>query len=204
MQCSANCLVFFFFKHFIQASVAHLGQLNRLLPQNSNNFIFSQMAREAYSRWSSLGPPPSMQVRLQNIEVQTNIWSSDRNTLHDDEAKAQKLISVKCVHFNLKCMKCDHFNSKGAHFTQNVRISLWNAQNCWFPLKFVSNLGIGDWRLSRKTYEICAFQLEMRAFWKTLTRYGNSLVSLLTFCPCYVMLWYWVLRQALGRFGIRK
>ena len=30
---------------------------------------------------------------------------------------------------------------------------LWNAQNSWFPLKSVSISGIGDWRLSSKTYE---------------------------------------------------
>ena len=51
--------------------------------------------------------------------------------------------------------------------TQNTRISFWNAQNSWFPLKSVSFLGIGDWRLSRKIYD-------MRAFRKTLTRYDNS------------------------------
>ena len=50
-----------------------------------------------------------------------------------------------------------------------------------FPLKSVSISGIGDSRLSTKTYEMCAFQVEMRTFHrKTLTRYGNSLV-----CTCY-------------------
>ena len=33
-------------------------------------------------------------------------WSFDRKTLFDDEAKGQKLISVKSAHFNLKSMKC--------------------------------------------------------------------------------------------------
>ena len=46
---------------------------------------------------------------------------------------------MKCTYFNLKCMKC-------AYFTWNVHISLWNAENSWFPLKSFSTLGIGDWR----------------------------------------------------------
>ena len=38
--------------------------------------------------------------------------------------------------------------------------------NSWVPLKYVSTLGTGDWRLLRKTYEMCDRK----------TRHGNSLV----------------------------
>ena len=55
------------------------------------------------------------------------VWSFERNTFLDVKANAQKLISVKCTHFNLKCTK--------------QLISL-------FPFKSVI-LGIDDWRLSR-------------------------------------------------------
>ena len=70
-------------------------------------------------------------------------WSVDWKTWLDDKAKAQVLIWSE-MHFNLKC----------AYFTRNARISLWNAQNRSFPVKSV---GIGDWRQSKKTYEIRAF-----------------------------------------------
>ena len=56
----------------------------------------------------------------------------------------------------------------------------WNTQNSW-PLKSLSIMGIGNWRLSRKTYEMHtfhAFQAEIQAFRKTLTRHGNSFINL--------------------------
>ena len=56
--------------------------------------------------------------------------------------------------------------------TQNVCISLWNAQNSCFPLKCGSILQISDWRPSRQTYEKHAFQ-------KTLTKHGNSLLKVI-------------------------
>ena len=40
-------------------------------------------------------------IRQASVQNSTFYWSFDRKTLFDDEAKAQKLISVKCAHFNL-------------------------------------------------------------------------------------------------------
>ena len=110
------------------------------------------------------------------ISNHCNVWSRrsfigsfDRKTLLDDEAKAQKLISVKYTLFNL------------------------NAWNAWFRVGFHfemhktaalhSNLLL-SWELviegyQEKTFEIYTFQVEMHAFRKTLTRHGNSLVTFL-------------------------
>ena len=54
----------------------------------------------------------------------------------------------------------------------NVRISLGNAQNSWFPLRTVNILGTCDWRLSRKTCDTNAFGMTM---------HGNSFLDD-TFC----------------------
>ena len=42
----------------------------------------------------------------------------------DDKSKTQKFISVKCVHFNLKCVKCEMytFHLKHAVPTESARI----------------------------------------------------------------------------------
>ena len=79
-------------------------------------------------------------------------WSFDRKTLLDDEAKAQKLISVE-----MREMHTFHFEM---HET----------------VDFHSNLVV-SWELLaiKKTYGMCAFHR------KTLTRRGNSLVYLLVF-----------------------
>ena len=59
-------------------------------------------------------------------------WSFDRKIWLDDEAKAQKLISVKCVkcaHFILKCVKCTEMHTfhsernKTADFHSNLLVS---------------------------------------------------------------------------------
>ena len=39
-----------------------------------------------------------------NLLLSLHGWSFERKTLLDDEPKTQELISVKCTHFNLKCM----------------------------------------------------------------------------------------------------
>ena len=67
-----------------------------------------------------------------------------------------KLISVKCTYFD-------------------SRISLWNVQKSWFPLKSVSILVICNLRLLRQTCEKLT-HTGMLAFRKTLTRDGDSLV----------------------------
>ena len=89
-----------------------------------------------------------------NIESATfhNYWSFDRKTLLHVKANAQKMISVILGEMHA------------------FQLEIWNAQNSWFPLKSVSILGIGDWRLSRNTYEMCASQADRK------TRYGNSVV----------------------------
>ena len=42
------------------------------------------------------------------------------------------------------------------------------AHNIWFSLKYVRILGIGDWRLSRKTCEMCAFRVKYAHFERPL------------------------------------
>ena len=54
---------------------------------------------------------------------------------------------VKCAHFNLKQLERHVFHLKCTHFTLKYTKQLISTQNC----------GIGDWRLSRKTYEMRAF-----------------------------------------------
>ena len=58
------------------------------------------------------------------------------------------------------CWSFDRKAKLKSLFEWNARISLWNAQNSWFRLKSVSTLGIGDWRLSRKTYEMRTYQVK--------------------------------------------
>ena len=57
-------------------------------------------------------------------------------------------------------------------FQWNAHISLWNAQNSWFPLKSVE--------LVTEGYQgrLVNFDAEIHAFWNTFTKQGNSLVGL--------------------------
>ena len=82
----------------------------------------------------------------QNIEELENslIWSFDRKTLLDDKANAQKWIPVILG------------EKRTFHFEMH--------KNIWFPLKTVSILGTGDWRLSRETNEMCTFQVKCAHF----------------------------------------
>ena len=57
----------------------------------------------------------------------------------------------------LKCWFQWNAYSISAWNVWNAHISLWNAQNSWFPLKSFGILRTGDWRLSRKTYKMCTF-----------------------------------------------
>ena len=84
------------------------------------------------------------------------VFRKERSYLLRLQVKSWFQRNVKCVHFE-KCMNSTH-----------CKFSLWNVQNSWFPLKSLSILGTGDWRLLRMT--------EMRTFWKTL--------------PGMVILWY--------------
>ena len=64
-------------------------------------------------------------------------------------------------------------------FQWNVYISLWKAQNSWFPFKSVSVMGIGDWRQNLLNFK------------RPFTRHGfrfvqMKLVCLLCNCP-----WFW-------------
>ena len=56
-------------------------------------------------------------------------WSLVQTLLYD-KAKAQKLISVKWAYFNLKCVKCVHFNCKCKHFILKYTKQLISTQIC--------------------------------------------------------------------------
>ena len=133
-----------------------------------------------------LGKLKSQVYRLQTVFLEVMWWVRERRmavlcglytflvcwlVLLDDKAKSSEVDFNETQECQLICLEC-------TYFTENAYFSLWNAPNSWFPLKSVSILGIGDWRLSRKTYgmhTLHTFQWNAKS--KDLTRCGNSLVS---------------------------
>ena len=88
-------------------------------------------------------------------------WSFDRMTLFDDKTKAQKLLSVKSMHFKLKSKMY-----KTADFYLNLLLSL----------ELVTK---GCQRRPMKCAHFMHFKLKcaFHEIKKILTRLGNSLVS---------------------------
>ena len=70
----------------------------------------------------------------------------DNKTLFDDKAGAQRLISVEIREMHTVEMRTFQLEIYTFHFKIHK-----------FPFKFVSVLGVGEWRLPKKTYEMSAF-----------------------------------------------